>query len=817
MSDELDAVGQTHPVVVGACPPELLSGKVEVDRGVIKPCLDSKRPRMDPVLFGHGLKIDHKWVPHRANPKHKPPLTIKSYADDDRRRRLRREYRHLGPREQREHLKGQRPCFALNSAQHRRWQWDPQRLADVLHRFMPASDSVSLVALLETHRELLSGKDLRGRGNVIRLTPNKAFEFLQATPGTARKLARKLRDDDPWRWVKLHLLNTFKFETIEISDGSKIRVRNPAYWQLRRALRHAMLITLVPILTHELVVDIDKVDGFSKSQQRTAARELAARIVAEVFQPLGWPVFVEVSRNRKGMYIRFRVQRSSNPTEFNSFIGQFQRYLRQTYNQDRCAAKVDKVGGRLLYFFENPEFDPDLYEEQPEHSTLTHGEWYEWTREHHGIGDDDGPPPAWTYDPRLEPIDYAGGDLITMPLHNLNDDEDGGKDRQERYHRFARTDPLAESMLRSVIPHGSGSDEVATDADDCTETIEGTASKKPVSARGSGNHCRKTQSALGRGPAGIDQAIFDDEGMDSFARYGAAARRCLRELVTDPNDDGQVEQAVQAMLAMVEADNGPADGLRHEERVKRVRRIIDYWLTTFDAQKVSSKRRATNNPHDGTGKEICIWLCHPDENPVHLDDLEWCVRWRISRLWIDEANRRFKADTGHRQLAWALGAYMKNIHTEKIGEVPRDAVKGFLRNNGVEATNEDCAAMRWLLTRAHACLLVQTSEADPSLHQCATYALHPLCPVPTWLSDHSDGILIADPNTGETSYRSPVRSDERRQSADVAATPHPHPHDKPGIGPRIYTWVDKCDPTDPGFEAMMDEMAAEYAEIASVT
>jgi len=67
----------------------------EIIAGAIADLDKLKRNGMDPVRFGRGVKIGDKWVPHRANPKHKPPLIVKEYLDHEGRPQQRREYRHL--------------------------------------------------------------------------------------------------------------------------------------------------------------------------------------------------------------------------------------------------------------------------------------------------------------------------------------------------------------------------------------------------------------------------------------------------------------------------------------------------------------------------------------------------------------------------------------------------------------------------------------------------------------------------------------------------------------------------------------------------
>jgi hypothetical protein len=77
---------------------------------------------------------------------------------------------------------------------------------------------------------------------------------------------------------------------------------------------------------------------------------------------------------------------------------------------------------------------------------------------------------------------------------------------------------------------------------------------------------------------------------------------------------------------------------------------------------------------------------------------------------------------------------MVNVHTGVYGEAPRDSITGMLRANGIGCTNSDAKAICELLTDPRHRLLVLTGYADHGRNQCRKFALHPRCPVPTWLT-----------------------------------------------------------------------------------
>ena len=214
-------------------------------------------------------------------------------------------------------------------------------------------------------------------------------EMIASTPPLSITAFEKLLKARPENIASQKLQpDSVKYDVRTIAAG-KLFYTEPyseEFWRINRLFTRAIEYRLKPIFVHELTVDIDGVDDDPRVPHDSM--ELAHAIGLDILLPLDCPMFVEVSRNRQRAYLRFRVKReSTKPGEFNTFIDQFTAYLQNRYGHkdDGNRVWIDKVGGKLAYWEENPDFDEEDYFDQPTWAPkLSNGESYAYCKQHHG-------------------------------------------------------------------------------------------------------------------------------------------------------------------------------------------------------------------------------------------------------------------------------------------------------------------------------------------------------------------------------------------------------------------------------------------------
>jgi len=583
---------------------------------------------------------------------------------------------------------------------------------DFVELCLPEYEAEVINAPIRDYGRLLTQRDYQGRGPIITLSPDEALALLQSIPSSSRTLKRKVQHDDRLKRLKLRLIDTHK--------------NDDAYWSIYHSIKAATVITFQPIIIHELTIDIDGNKVFDSDKQIAAAREIAHEITEEIFALAGWKTFIEPSRNGKGIYVRFRIQRTSDPVIFNDLIGRFQRLLRDKFNVEGAAAKVDKVGGRLLYHFLNPLFNKDLYDTVPEGARLKNEECYQWKKRYHGLDNGGGRPPVWVYDSEMEPVDYAGGDLMTKALHNLPADSDGGTARVSQYRDFCKSPAQPERLLAALTSNTLPDDSEPDDEDVSVPTVR--PAIPDATPRIQHRSTQKSPNRVKR----PDLDIFLDAGAESQSRYLAATRIVLRDSKpTDKNDPVQIDALIEAVLETVESPAGPANGPRHHKRIERVCDLVDHLLPSFDLAKCRPRTKALRK-----------LLFDPK---VQLIELERVVKDRISGHLRREGSIKFGAGVTFQQLTAGLAFYLNNIHSGNLTEVSAKSIIAGCASIDLKRSKADAAAIRWLLTRKQVRLLIQIAEHIPPRHgmqgKCARFELHPDCPIPAWLSSKTQPIV----------------------------------------------------------------------------
>ncbi|MFA6132778.1 MAG: hypothetical protein WC869_02030 [Phycisphaerae bacterium] len=654
---------------------------------------------MDRRVYGHGVEVENgKYDPRFANPtKDAPQRYVKVLQ-------LRFPLE-LGRRKCLQHVSGFRPFFQMNMAYREREDWVSEGF---LVQMMMELGIFPGKATFKVVRDMLADK--KGR-----LTLDEAKSLLRVSPSSAEGLAMlaKIKGKSRLHEVKRALL--------------AVEPDSPQSRLVRRNLNKASGLRFEPITIHELVIDIDA--DWHVPGAHAQALAMAGAICDGILRPAGYRPFIEKSRNGHGVYIRFRVQRlSTDPEEFNTLVGLLMKYLRGRFGGkvEGSGCWVDKVGGLLAYHRPNPKFNSGAYDFQEawlKPHQMTDGEYYDWCKRRADLM----PPPrnrheqpqpvAWTYDPKMERYELRCGDLIPLPLHNLPSDMGGGKARLQDYADYM-DDPrslVPESYLRELVRSELAANAPLARSRRCRSPIPAAVPSASSSAHGA--VIEQELSEIPSGCLSRDHQIYL-KGDGQFPRYGAAARIVVRKY----GPDGAPLQMEEEMLCMVEAPGGPATDERHPGRERQVSRQLDYWIDLYDPDAASS------------GGDASVWF-------DYVTDLDWAeerVRGRVSRKMLDKAHKDHPwARLSYRLLAAGLLWMLKNIHSGNLGEVPRDSLVKGLRDMELPHDTSIVAAIIELLTAPHARLIVPVQvDGVPGYGRgrCRRFAMHPECPIPTWLS-----------------------------------------------------------------------------------
>jgi hypothetical protein len=484
---------------------------------------------------------------------------------------------------------------------------------------------------------------------------------------------------------------------------------------------------------HELVFDIDADKNNPASP--AAAMELARRIAAELLGPAKCCPFLEPSRSRWGAYVRFIVVRETeDAVEFNRMLTRLQRHLRARYGRatGKELAWLDKVAGELVDWGPNPDFDTFAYNDKPSwasHERMTDGENYDWRKRHAETPGQDGSIVYWTYHSELER--YApihGGDQITLPLHRLPADPDGGARRLGEFAAYLESpcSRVPESFLRALLPLV----DVVKAAEDGqaqkVDRVRPLLSAKPSIVVPDVGLPLTPAAFTSKFGNGRDTRTFLDSGADQFARYQAASRLTLRQL--GDRDPAAVHSLA---LRMVELPFGPATGLRDPGREDEVDRCIEFCLRTYDPAAAAVGRAS----QEETG---------PRFDGDDLAELENVVKGRIPYPMLAAAQTKHPRATKltYRLLAAALAVMLRGIHTgRQPTDVPRDYLKKSLVDRRFRGCNDTTiAALFELLMAPEAGLIAMVGKEGR--RQCRRYVLDPFCFVPSWLSRAVSPVLV---------------------------------------------------------------------------
>jgi len=642
----------------------------------------------DKGIFGHGVDLEGKYKPFFANPKDEAPKHINP-------RTRRREYRSIGQWALSQHVHGSRPYFRVNVAEKRVDCWNPDGLhrliAEIYHvddRVLDDDEIFSFIEAMESDRPPLS--------------PHQARRFAQGNMGKA-----SLNGED--------LLTRFR-RFLVVHGGEPL---------IRRLLDRAISTRYRPIWEAEVTVDIDGEKGFVCAPAH--AMELARRLNAEVFSPLGAATFTEPSRNQTGAYLHVRFLRTSSPEAFNALLGELLVRLREVQHDD-LKAHVCKVGGKLATWAPNPAFDRAAFHEiwNEDEATMSRGENYLWRKFHAGLPMNRGKSPVdWSYLPIYEERVLEGIDLITLPLHSLGADADGGIARVARYAKFCRQPATPEAALRVLL--GVPVPPVATSA-------------LPKSTHHSAPCAAVAVSSL----ADLLRIYGDNKDthllLDAFAtepvRFGAAARMALRR------NKGDIDAATNETLYLVElggatGEIGPATGPRTPERIEHVRRCIEHWSKSYEPAKACGG--------GGTATHFFFGQAGIDSIRQNINHMACRLTGRIPQTLIDEVETRHphSKPLKHDLIGAAYYLLLHGIRTGNSGAVPRRYLMNKLKMLGYPIDRATHAALINLFTDLRAGLVAKQwhqridldtgevlTEYEWAPGECRMFALRPTAIIP---------------------------------------------------------------------------------------
>lgn len=656
---------------------------------------------VDSEIYGVGVwnSARRKHTPIFANPQKDAPRKINPWTG-------RREYHTIGMRNLIEHVSGVRPYFRANVAEERHESWE----------------SMGLLRLLDE----MYGHDDRMPG------PGEEDAFLKVmtsdrppiSPVKARDYQKGKSGKDPMTGDSM----LARFKRFLVSSRKNTLVY--------RLLNRAITTKYVPVWEFEFTIDIDGADGYEKSVTVRHAMTLADRMIDEVFAPACIATFIEPSRNRGGAYVRCRFRReSSDPAAVNELLSHLLARLKQIKHDD-LLAHVCKIGGKLATWKENPAYDAAAAGEWQfgDESRPTVGENYEWRKHHAGKLNDDGSRVVWEYQPTMESHVLSGIDLITLPLHDLHADADGGRERVARYAEYAAQPATAESVLRSILGVAAQAEAPATKTSKTKKKKQAALSRiaATLTISDANDYHAELLKIFGRGQA-TNVTILLDTTATEHERFGAAMRMAL------DYHGGDVEAAIATTLELVElggatGEVGPATGPRTAERENHVRRVGVYWAARYDDTI--------------TGSGDAAWLFGTGETAQkNMKDMARRMTGRIPQALIDEIECRYPDSAALKRdmIAAAYLAIISNIHTGQFREVPRTSIIAGMKVLGFTITVHTAAALVDLLTDPRVRLLknIMRTEIDEDgdvireySHrpgECRMFAMHLDAIVPAWL------------------------------------------------------------------------------------
>ena len=647
--------------------------------------------RLDPTVYGHGCG-GGKGARY-ANPRDQAPAITNRYTG-------RREYRRLGKSQIKQHIAGKRPFFGVNVANMFNETWDIPGLLTLLGEAYEAAGTD------RTDSEDAFLKAMAG--------PRPPLSIAQARKLLIGKSGKKSFFGD----TCLALLGQ------RILQGDRL---------IRRLLERAIKVELLDVRIHELGVDIDGEAGLQIAPAH--ARALGEKLIREFFGPLGIVCFLEPSRSRTGAYVRFTIRRESDdPAAFFEMIKALTGYLKAIPTEG-LAAKVCKVGGRPAAWKPNPAFSQEAFDapqwDGAGPAIMTLGENYLW-RKHHADMTLKGGLVKWAYVPQFERYVIEGIDQLTLPLHHLAADEDGGAARLHAYESFVSMEPAAESTLRKALGMPPANQAPVTMEKVVVGTVSPVDEIAAVHLHDDGDRDKIRADLLRVYGPSEDVAIFLDPEAVEHARFGAASRMAVRRNQAQDKERIVAESLDLAELGGATGDIGPATGPRTSEREDHMTRCADHWIDKYDA----SKR--------GSGASAPMETLWGDDEARAMQWARRRVRKRISRGRIDRFQKLYPRSyrITREMLACGLIFSINGIHTDNLRHLPRNYIQNRLEERGLPHTYSTVACLMAILRDPKVGLLrLMKREKRKS---CRHYVLRRNCPIPSWLLEADVAIQMED-------------------------------------------------------------------------
>jgi hypothetical protein len=607
----------------------------------------------------------------RANPVDNPFPHCNDYVECWEPRKLNR-------KRLTDHVSGHHSHFAVHTSYKHKRQW-----LDVIG-ILSVGDAVGLAAHPGGQSLIDAAPDgLEGRRPPIGFTT-----------------ARDLLDAEPGSKAYEHGMKAVEGKTGYVADLKRALLvtpsGSPAYWCARRAIDFNVYTAFETRAVTPIAIDIDGKDGFPKHVTLQAAIELAHAIGYDLVGDA--TAFVEPSRNRGGAYLWSLIEwETDDPAERNRILRALERWLIDKYPQDEYCG-IDKVGGKLCWHEENANFDHRAYWGPPwphaddsEHLP-TAGELYESDKRGHGFR---GKPDGFTVRPEFERIRRVnGGDLITMPLHNLPADPDGGEKRLREYQSWmsAPNRTISQGRLMRIIGYDPAKAAPGQPMSQNTmATSDRPAERQIVTASPNATLVAAMEAAdvpLPRPDTEACEALIDDT-LPCVVRRSRLAAFALRAAM------GNRERAIEWTLRLWELPGGPTTRpTRHRAREQKAAKAVDQWLHGTDRTEPFDPELCVLSGDAelvGAGGHACSadrpWFADAD-----ICEQQEMLTRRLPKCQVQKINDRHKGSClDHHLLAVALCAWIKNIVTVgrhktgregRRGEVPTKAIRRILESYG---------------------------------------------------------------------------------------------------------------------------------------
>jgi hypothetical protein len=493
----------------------------------------------------------------------------------------------------------------------------------------------------------------------------------------------------------------------------------------------------VYLLAVDLDCEHDAVDGPDRAQA------LAERINADL---IGRGQ-IEVSRNRRGRYVWLKVRRSAGESieDFKLKLNQANRALKAKYGHKSTNAGVgfDAIKGAPWHTTVNPDFAPAAacitFEFVSLHARNAFAcpDWitdpaqvYRWHREHYAKG-------KFTRIDCLEEHVLHFGGLVTMPLHGLRHDTDGGEARWASFMAWEadETNVIASADLWEL----------------CGSDVPAPAPRLSASTAVPSRPAKATKQ---QGNAW--EMLTSDDKLESM--NGAAALAIQQR---------GIDTAVEDVLALYQEHGAATDG-DTPARIARAAESLDYFLNAFDESK-----------------RACLWITAADVTAE-----AGLFNSMVGGGVLDQVNAECGSHLCRERLSLYGHALAKLIISER-GAVATAKLHGLLLNlKDFPSINLNGTEVRAIFTlfervgyitctdRAYQFFTVSKGEraegGEAGKGKCRQWDFAPNAPLPHFALKHVSHKLSANQRgrylTSARSAAAPAGSDDNAE-ASVAARP----------------------------------------------